>query len=713
MTSPVSLSAPASPGLASWLREQAVSLAFSTYRANRLLFLGVDEQQNPSLKLHERLFDRPMGLFVAGESIWMAARCQLWRLDNLLAPGQLHEGGDRLYVPAVSYTTGDVNAHELVLGADGQPIFVNTAFSCLAGIAPGCSFAPTWKPPFISELAGDDRCHLNGLALKDGLPTWATACGGSGDPSAWRNNRNGGGVLIHIPTSELAATGLSMPHSPRWHGGKLWLLNSGTGELGCIEDGQFQALCALPGFARGLAFVGGCAVVGLSKLRSPQFTGLPLEERLNDGANPGGCCGLRVIDLASGEILHSLDLPEPVDELFDVVLLPGVRQPRALGLQGEEIDCLVKIPERPELLHVRPMAPSGKPHRGPSVRPFGLPEPSAAEISKGQAAAATPYAAGPAAYGTTNTAAAPDTPIRYQRVFHLTPENLAPYSPLTFPSLAPGSAALARIQGELLGLSAMANGVMVAFAVAERRADGGASLLSLMVEPAWRRRGIGTGLLARLMLFIAKEGNAPLGLRYQHSPEIGATFEPILARLGWSSPRTDFVLLEGQSPQLAAIDWADRHPIAAPYRLLTWPELSEAQLAQVADLDAPPELQPPVDSRGLEPSICLALLHHEELVGWLIAHRTGANSVRYSSLYVSPPHRGRARALALLSEGFRRQHAAAIAIARAAIDRRNAPMLRLLKRHLGKHLSGIGRSRFSQAPPPPAPPPPPSSGPDL
>jgi uncharacterized protein (TIGR03032 family) len=684
------------------LREQAVSLAFSTYRANRLLFLGVDEQPNPSLKLHERLFDRPMGLFVAGESIWMAARCQIWRLDNLLAPGQLHEGGDRLYVPAVSYTTGDVNAHELVLGPDGQPIFVNTAFSCLAGIAPGCSFAPTWAPPFISELAGDDRCHLNGIALKDGLPTWATACGGSGDPSAWRNNRNGGGVLIHIPTGELAATGLSMPHSPRWHEGKLWLLNSGTGELGCIEDGQFQPLCALPGFARGLAFVGGYAVVGLSKLRSPQFTGLPLEERLAQGGDKGGCCGLRVIDLANGEILHSLDLPEPVDELFDVVLLPGVRQPRALGLQGEEIDCLVKIPERPELLHVRPMAPSGNPHRGPELRPFGLPEPSAAEISKGQAAAATPYAAGPAAYGTTNTPAAPDTPIRYQRVFHLTPENLAPYSSLTFPSLAPGSAALARIQGELLGLSAMANGVMVAFAVAERRADGGASLLSLMVEPPWRRRGIGTGLLARLMLFIAKEGIAPLTLRYQHSPEIGATFEPILARLGWSSPRTDFVLLEGQSPQLAAIDWADRHPIAAPYRLLPWPELSEAQRAQVAALDTPPELQPPADPQGLEPSICLALLHHEELVGWLIAHRTGANSVRYSSLFVTPAHRGRARALALLSEGFRRQHAAAIATARAAIDRRNTAMLRLLKRHLGAHLSGIGRSRFSQAPTPQA-----------
>ena len=326
------------------------------------------------------------------------------------------------------------------------------------------------------------------------------------------------------------------------------------------------------------------------------------------------------------------------------------------------------------------------------MRPFGLPAPSPLEAS-----AASPNATSPAA---------PATPIRYQRVFHLTPENLAPYSPLTFPSLAPGSAALARIQGELLGLSAMANGVMVAFAVAERRADGGASLLSLMVEPPWRRRGIGTGLLARLMLFMAKEGIGPLTLRYQHSPEIGATFEPILARLGWSSPRTDFVLLEGQSPQLAAIDWADRHPIAAPYRLLPWPELSQAQRAQVAALDTPPELQPPADPQGLEPSICLALLHHEQLVGWLIAHRTGPSSVRYSSLFVSPAHRGRARALVLLSEGFRRQHAAAIPTARAAIDRRNTAMLRLLKRHLGKHLSGIGRSRFSQAPPLPEPPPP-------
>lgn len=713
--------------MGSWLRELGISLAFTTYRANRLLFLGTAETAGhsggpdepsaaPQLKLHERLFDRPMGLFVAGESLWMASRCQIWRLDNLLAPGQLHEGGDRLYVPAAGFTTGDVNAHELVLGADGVPIFVNTAFSCLATLAPGCSFAPTWQPSFISRLAGDDRCHLNGLALKDGVPTWATACGGSGEPSSWRHQRHGGGVLLHIPTGELAATGLSMPHSPRWHEGRVWLLNSGTGELGWIEDSQFRSLCALPGFVRGLCFAGGCAVVGLSKLRSPQFTGLPLEERLSAEGTAGGCCGLRVIDLASGEILHSLDLPEPIDELFDVVVLPGVRQPRVLGLQGEEIDCLVKIPDRPELLHVRPLAPSGKPHEGPSVRRFGLPEPSGPQLDTNQAAANAPKPAGPESDGTPNAVSPADTPVHYQRVFHLTPANLAPYAALTFPSLAPGSSAVARIQGELLGLSAMASGVMVGFAIAERQADGGAQLLSLKVDRVWRRRGIGTGLLQRLMLFLAKENITPLSLRYKARAEISACFEPILARLGWSPPRTDFVLLEGRSDQLAAIDWADRFPIDAPYRLLPWAQLSGEQRAQVAALDAPSELQPPADPQGLEPSLCLALLHHNSLVGWLLVHRTNASSVRYSSLFVAPGHRGRARGLALLAEAFRRQHAAAILTARAAIDRRNSAMLRLLKRHLEPHLSSIGRSRWTQAPPliaktPLEPPPPQATAP--
>lgn len=701
-------------GLEAWLAEHQVALAISTYRANRLLLLG--RAESGGLRLHERLFDRPMGLFAEGDSLWMAGRTQIWRLDNHLAPGRLHEGGDRLYVPASCTVTGDVNAHELLVPTAGpwmdRLLFVNTAFSCVAELKRGCSFAPLWQPPFLTNLAAVDSCHLNGLGLQDGEPIWATACGHRGDPSSWRNDRRSGGVVLHIPSNSVAATGLSMPHSPRWHQGRLWLLNSGSGELGWIEEGRFQPLCALPGFTRGLALVGDHAVVGLSKLRSPQFTGLALDERLPAEGHPAGCCGLRVVELSTGAILHSLDLPEPIDELFDVVALPGVRQPRALGLQGEEIECLVRLPDRAEQVRVRPLAPSGNPYQGAALPTFGLPQPSPAGAGDPIAAGTTAALQAAAQPATTTggmlqaSPGIPDPtelqgPIQYQRVFHLSPANLAPYAALTFPSLAPGSPALERISGELLGLSAMAAGAMVAFAIAERRADGGARLLSLMVAPAWRRRGIGTGLLGRMMAFLAAEGVAPLTVRYRATPLTVAALEPILMRLGWSAPRTDFVLIEGRSQQLAAVGWADRHPIGEPYRLQPWGALNPVQRQAAAAQEAPAELNPPAaDQPQPDPGLSLALLHHDQPVGWLLVHRTGPEAVRYSSLYVAPAHRGRARALALLHEGFRRQHAAAIPTARAAIDSRNAAMLRLLRRHLGAHLLAIGESRSSQSPTP-------------
>lgn len=684
-----------SEGLEAWLAAHGVALAFTTYRANRLLLLG--RGAAGGLRVHERLFDRPMGLFAEGDSLWMAARTQIWRLDNHLAPGLLHEGGDRLYVPAHCTITGDVNAHELMVPTSGpwtgQTLFVNTAFSCLAGLERGSSFAPRWQPPFVERLAAEDACHLNGVALQDGAPAWATACGAHGGASSWRNDRRTGGVVLHLPSEAVVATGLSMPHSPRWHQDRLWVLNSGSGELGWIEQGRFQPLCALPGFTRGLAFVGGYAVVGLSKLRSPQFTGLALDERLPAEGHPAGCCGLRVVDLASGAIRHSLDLPEPIDELFDVVALPGVRQPRALGLQGEEIDCLVRLPDRAEQLRVRPLAPSGNPHQGPALPVFGLPEPAplAASEPATTAGQAVPEVLAP-------DPAEAVGPIRYQRVFHLNPANLAPYAALTFPSLAPGSPALERISGELLGLSAMAAGAMVALAIAERRADGGARLLSLMVAPAWRRRGIGTGLMARLMAFLASEGIGPLTVRYRATTLTTAALEPMLARLGWEAPRTDFVLLEGRAARLAAVGWADRHPITPPYSLLPWGRLNSSQLQAASALPVPVELlPPPPDQPQPDPQLSLALLHDQAPVGWVLVQRSEVDGVRYLSLYVEPAHRGGGRGVALLDEGFRRQHAAALPIARAAIDSRDANMLRLLRRHLAVHLHSIGASRVSQS----------------
>ena len=465
-----------SPGLAGWLASQDISLGFSTYQTNRLFLLGRGEEGR--LAVNERLFDRPMGLFVEGERLHMAGRTQLWQMENRLAPGELHNGQDRLYVPAVAHTTGDLNAHDVVVDRRGRTLFVNTDFSCLATLRAGYSFEPVWRPPFISKLAAEDRCHLNGLALQDGEATFATACGHSDSPAGWRHWRRDGGVVMHIPSNDIVANGLSMPHSPRWHDGRLWLLNSGTGELGFIDGARFQPVAWCPGFVRGLAFVGGFAVVGLSKLRSSSLSGLALDERLAADKQPS-LCGLRIIDLRSGEVVHSLHIGGVVEELYDVVVLPGVRRPGALGFQDDTIDRVVSFPGSGGLVVTKPgvRAPTGALLHKP-----GLPRPE--HTTRGLPAAGGADAA-PEAGGAV-PAPAPSGPVKYQQVFHLTPENLRPYEAMTQPSLQQRWATQPR-RGELLAVSASVGGTMVGFAVAElfQAADGQpqAELISLRVLP--------------------------------------------------------------------------------------------------------------------------------------------------------------------------------------------------------------------------------------
>src|SRR5919108_590759 len=77
-------------------------------------------------------------------------------------------------------------------------------------------------------------------------------------PGGWRADKARGGCVIDVPTREWVARGLSMPHSPRWHDGRLWLLESGTGQLVLVDlaTSRRQKVAQLPGFARGLALSG-------------------------------------------------------------------------------------------------------------------------------------------------------------------------------------------------------------------------------------------------------------------------------------------------------------------------------------------------------------------------------------------------------------------------------------------------------------------------
>jgi uncharacterized protein (TIGR03032 family) len=208
--------------------------------------------------------------------------------------------------------------------------FVNTRFSCLCTRGMPYSFVPRWRPPFISALAPQDHCHLNGMGLRDGKVRYATALGETDTPAGWRANKKDGGVLIDVEANEVIARGLSMPHSPRWYAGKLWVLHSGTGGIGTIDPatGRYDEVASLPGFTRGLDFAGPLAFVGLSQVReSAVFSGIPIAERpLEDR-----CCGVWVVNIETGRVVALVKFEDALQEIFAVQVLRGRRQPDLLN----------------------------------------------------------------------------------------------------------------------------------------------------------------------------------------------------------------------------------------------------------------------------------------------------------------------------------------------------------------------------------------------
>lgn len=357
--SPLSNSAGAEPWLQilgsrhapDWLAEVNVSLALTTYQTGKLFLIG--RKADFTLSIFERTFNQCMGLWASpdAQTLWMSSQYQLWRFENALAAGHSHLDHDRVYVPRVGYTTGNIDTHDIAIEADGRAVFVNTQFGCLATLSDRLSFTPLWRPSFLSKLVPEDRCHLNGLALRDGHARYVTTVSESDVSDGWRDRRRDGGCVIDVQSSTVVARGLSMPHSPRWYRDQLWLLNSGTGEFGRLDlqQGRFEPLTFCPGFLRGLAFIGNYAVVTLSKpRRDMNFDGLALDAEL---ARRGAVaqCGLQVIDLNTGNVVHWFRVEGMVSELYDVVCLPGVQRPMALGFKTDEIQRMLAVDDEQPL----------------------------------------------------------------------------------------------------------------------------------------------------------------------------------------------------------------------------------------------------------------------------------------------------------------------------------------------------------------------------
>ncbi|MBT3266518.1 TIGR03032 family protein [Candidatus Poribacteria bacterium] len=322
-----------SPNLPELLWQLGCTLVISTYQAGKVIFISAQDAER--LVQLPRNFQTPMGLAVDGHRLAVATRNEVVVLANApdLAESYPRQPDtyDALYMPRAVYFTGTVNTHDLAWGVDGLWA-VNTLFSCLALVDDTYSFRPQWQPRFISELASEDRCHLNGMAMLDGRPRYVSALGATDTPRGWSPGKVSGGILMDVESGEVMLDGLPMPHTPRVYDDRLYLLLSATGELVCVDRdaGSYEVVAKMPGFVRGMARVGDHLFIGLSRLRtsSRTFGDLPI-------AKESVFSGVYVVYLPGGHIVGHLKYMTSCEEIYDLAALPGMRRPGMMGLEHE------------------------------------------------------------------------------------------------------------------------------------------------------------------------------------------------------------------------------------------------------------------------------------------------------------------------------------------------------------------------------------------
>ena len=332
-----------SPNIPELLAQLNCTVALSTYQAGKVILISARDTEK--LVQLPRTFARAMAIGVEKHKMAIATTDGVVVLSNApsLAPRYPQQPNtyDGFYVPRALYYAGRVDMHGLNWGTEGLWA-VATSFSCLALIDDNFSFIPKWKPDYITDLASEDRCHLNGLAMRDGAPLYITALGKRNEAQSWRKSLPGGGVVVHVPSSEIIIEDLSMPHSPRIYDGKLYVLLSATGEVICVdpERGTYETINKIDGFIRGMARCKDYLFVGRSRLRknSSTFRDLPIADKALTS-------GVTVLHLPTGAVVGSMRFESSVDEIFDVQILPEMTRPGILNTQSESYKLALTTPD--------------------------------------------------------------------------------------------------------------------------------------------------------------------------------------------------------------------------------------------------------------------------------------------------------------------------------------------------------------------------------
>jgi uncharacterized protein (TIGR03032 family) len=338
---PEALRSSATTNFARVLDHAGVTVALTAPRSGIVAFLRRDGER---INTHTRGFDHPTGIAQYKASLALGTATAIWGFTNYPSAANVVDPDgrtDACYIPQECHVSGNIDIHDLAFDAEGVLWGISSRFSCLVNFEKGSSFVPKWRPPFVTGLTGDDRCHLNGLAMVDGRPKYVTAFARTDTAEGWRGQTEPQGSIIDIETGDTIAGGLWFPHSPRWHKGKLWFLESGTGGLCTVDviSGQVTTVATLPGFTRGLAFAGDLAFVGLSR----GHAGIPPVP--NAHLSESSECGVHVVDTVTGAPMARFVFTGAVEEIYEVTTLAGLVRPDLIEPTDHHLRNIIVVDE--------------------------------------------------------------------------------------------------------------------------------------------------------------------------------------------------------------------------------------------------------------------------------------------------------------------------------------------------------------------------------
>lgn len=342
---PAPFSCEYTPQFAELLYRLNCTIALSTYQAGKLVLLSPKSEE--SVIQLPRTFPKVMGIAQNSKGNKLALACEkdVQIFTNAPDLAEFYPKSpkkyDALFMPRMTYHTNALDLHDLSFGENEDLYAVNTLFSCLIKLDSDHNFTPVWKPKWVDRIQGQDRCHLNGMAMSNGRPKYVTAFNTGNTPQSWRENITSSGVLVDVTTDEIICEGLPMPHSPRIFKDELYVLLSATGELARIDKDKqkYEVIKGFGGFVRGMDLIGDYLFVGISKIRksSTTFGKLSFPKSSNQA-------GIVAVHLPTGSVVARLNYLASVDEIYDVNILPGIVRPNILNRLTDTYQLGVSIP---------------------------------------------------------------------------------------------------------------------------------------------------------------------------------------------------------------------------------------------------------------------------------------------------------------------------------------------------------------------------------